>query len=479
MCGILGLYSKNTLAADLRDVFSRIAHRGSDGYGIAVDGKQFFTREKITFRKTLAHVEGKKILLHNLHNIIGNVMQPFKGRFAANCEIYNWTALNRKHNLNAGNDSEALFLLIEKIGLERALKEIEGDYAFVYEKDGKVYLVRDVIGVKPLAYGLSRDIFCVSSEKKALDALGVNAEVMDPKEMIIFDGKRIVKKRRTFYGTVKELKKTEQEMIEEVRKKLIEAVRKRTEGIKKLGVLFSGGIDSTLIAMIAGSLGKEVICYTSAFEDKTLRKPQDLIWAKKAVGACGFMLRIKKINYNSIEKHLREVMGLIETTDVIKVGVASPFHAAASMAKRDGVKVMLSGLGSEELFAGYQRHLDVMRRKGDVNMECLKGLEMIWERDLYRDDIIMIANNVELRLPFLDADLIAYALGIPAKYKISEQQKKIILRKAAISMGLNEEVAMRPKLAAQYGSNFDKAIEKLAKRAGLRYKKDYLEKLYK
>ena len=88
-----------------------------------------------------------------------------------------------------------------------------------------------------------------------------------------------------------------------------------------------------------------------------------------------------------------------------------------------------------------------------------------------------MAHTVELRLPFLDYDLIRFALSIPEKYKLNKEQNKIILREVAQRIGVPSSFASRKKIAAQYGSNFDKALEKLAKKNGWTSKKEYLQKL--
>ncbi|PIN68614.1 ATP-binding protein, partial [Candidatus Woesearchaeota archaeon CG11_big_fil_rev_8_21_14_0_20_43_8] len=102
------------------------------------------------------------------------------------------------------------------------------------------------------------------------------------------------------------------------------------------------------------------------------------------------------------------------------------------------------------------------------------GLKEIHSRDMYRDDVIMMHHGLELRLPFLDTKLIAFALSIPPMYKIVGDVKKAILREAAMELGLDHDIAYRKKLAAQYGSNFDKALIKLAKKNGFDKKGEYL-----
>jgi asparagine synthase (glutamine-hydrolysing) len=134
---------------------------------------------------------------------------------------------------------------------------------------------------------------------------------------------------------------------------------------------------------------------------------------------------------------------------------------------------VFSGLGSEEIFAGYQRH----EQARNVNRECLQGLSMMWERDTYRDYTLSKHFKIKLKLPFLDDKLVRYALNIPGKHKINKEYKKIILRKIAEQIGVQKNVAWRKKKAAQYGSQSDKVLERLSKNKGLT-KTDYLRTKY-
>ena len=302
-----------------------------------------------------------------------------------------------------------------------------------------------------------------------------------PTEILMYDvtTHQLKREQRAFFTLPKETKDSKKKIVKELEEKLIAAVAKRLEGIDHLGILFSGGVDSTLLAFISKKLGKNFTCYTAAFVDGNTRDAPDLLQAQEVAETLGFALKTKILTLDETERAVREVVRIIETTDVVKVGVALPFYVCSTMAAADGCKVLLSGLGSEELFAGYQRHLDVLKDKGDVNAECLRGLSLLWDRDLYRDDLVTMAHTVELRLPFLDYGLIRCALAVPAKYKLNEEQNKIILRDVAKAIGIPEAIASRKKIAAQYGSNFDKALEKLAKKHGLKSKKEYLSSLKK
>ena len=101
----------------------------------------------------------------------------------------------------------------------------------------------------------------------------------------------------------------------------------------------------------------------------------------------------------------------------------------------------------------------------------------MWSRDLKRDFSISRELNINLLTPFLDIDLIKTAMQIHPMYKIDKQNKKIILREVAEDIGLKKDFAQRQKKAAQYGSNFIKGMDKLAKKNNFELKKDYLSSL--
>ena len=235
--------------------------------------------------------------------------------------------------------------------------------------------------------------------------------------------------------------------------------------------MFSGGVDSSVLALICKKLKKDFVCYTVALDEPGMSTAEDLIYAKKVANDLDLNLKVVKIKIKNIPNMLKRIVPLIEDSNVTKVGVALTFFPACKVAHKDGIRVILSGLGSEEIFAGYQRHKNAI----DINKECIHGLLKMYERDLYRDDVVSMFNSIELRVPFLDKDLIKYALSIPEKYKIKEGVEKYILRVIAKNLGLKDEFANRKKKAAQYGSKTHRAIEKLTKRNGFKLKSEYLK----
>jgi len=160
----------------------------------------------------------------------------------------------------------------------------------------------------------------------------------------------------------------------------------------------------------------------------------------------------------------------IDADYVVKVGVASVVIAAKGIATGS---VFFSGLGSEEIFAGYERHV----KAADINQECWNGLRKMWRRDFLRDFAVGKRLGITLLTPFLDEQVIVEAMKLPGGAKIVGEHKKVVLREIAEELGLSHDIAWRKKQGAQYGSRFDKALDKLAARKGMKYKKEYLESL--
>jgi asparagine synthase (glutamine-hydrolysing) len=446
MCGIAGGRERETVA----DLLGELKHRGSSS---KVSGEDF-------------------LLGHRLHRVVGEVEQPLRGKglLSANCEIYNWKELNEKYGCETENDAETLLKILEKKGVE-GLEEIDGIYAFAYLKDNEVILARDVLGVNPLWYTGKEEKFAFASEKQALEKEGLECRELHPRQILRYDlgtGERNFEQREFFEINEDESKDIEK-TADEIKEKFLEAVEKRIpEG--DVGLLFSGGVDSTLIAAALQELEKDFTAYTSGIQHGNVNAPRDSEWAEKVAEEMGIELEAYEADLEGVEEALPKIVDRISSTSVVKNGVALPFNFALKHSKEEE-QVIMSGLGSEQLYAGYHR------QQGYLNKECLSGLRSIFERDLYRDNVISFRNGREIRLPFLDHDLIEHALTIPEEFKVKDDYRKYVLRKAAEKLGVPEKVAWRGKTAAQYGSNFDKAIDRLARYKDFNHKQEYLNSL--
>ncbi|NQV91575.1 diphthine--ammonia ligase [Candidatus Woesearchaeota archaeon] len=453
MCGIVGIFHHEQAKKQIETALAILKNRGKDA------------------SKILELSQG--VIGHTLHAVVNHVPQPLqaKGMLTANCEIYNWKELAKKHNFNAENDAE---LLLQFLDNNQNIEKLDGVFAFAYIRDNIVTLARDLFGVKPLWFVHNRDQFAFASEKKALEKLGyLDIQELNPRSILTYNinTKEITFKNRTFVTYLPEHQESYETLKKQTEELLDAAIEKRIPH-QKFGLLFSGGIDSTFLAKHFKDKGYDFTCYTAVLETEN-KDPSDLIAAQEVAKELGLNLKIKKIRIEEIKPYLEKIVPLIEDSNVVKVGVALTFYLACELAKEDGCKVIFSGLGSEEIFAGYDRH----KKSANINQECVSGLLKMYERDLYRDDVLTMDQNLELRLPFLDRTLAEFSLKIPEEYKIKNELTKFILRDIAQSKGLSQEFSFRKKTAAQYGSKFDYALGKLAKQEH-KSKSAYLKQFY-
>ncbi|MDD5651031.1 MAG: asparagine synthase C-terminal domain-containing protein [Candidatus Nanoarchaeia archaeon] len=246
-------------------------------------------------------------------------------------------------------------------------------------------------------------------------------------------------------------------------KELINSVKIPKE---KFGILFSGGVDSSTIALIAKKFTNNFVCYTVGFKDS-----EDIKYAKLVAKKLKLKLKIKILDLKDIEDRIKKLVKILPIIDVVSIGVGLVTYSAMELAKKDKVKIIFTGLGSEEIFAGYQRH----KLSKDINKECWIGLKDMYDRDIMRDQAIAKYFKMKIETPFLSKELIKLAMQIPAEYKINEENK-LILREVSSKLGL-KKFAFRKKKAAQYGSNFIKALDKISKKNGFKYKKEYLQSI--
>ncbi|MDP3728260.1 MAG: diphthine--ammonia ligase [bacterium] len=463
MCSIIGFFQEKEAFTKMQKGLEIMQERGRDGSGY-YDGKVQYSSSA----NKLAISKSENIIGHNLHAIVNTLPQPlqFKERvLVSNCEIYNWKELATEYSIEAKNDSDLLLKLIFKLGIQKTLPLLRGVYAFAYWEKDTVHLARDILGVKPLWYHHEGKKLYFSSEKKALG----EAEELNPRQILKYSlktGKASFIERKFFSLT----NKTKGNVLQKLHLQLVDAVLTQVPE-RKFGLLFSGGLDSLVLAKILQDQGKDFTCYTAAAREDS----PDLLSAKAVAEKLRLKFKYKIITKEETKEYLKKIVPLIEDSNVVKVGVALPLFIACEMAQKDGNKVIFSGSGADEIFGGYHRY-----KAGDLkklNEDCYSDLLKIYEKNCYRDDVITMHNNLELRVPFLDKELVAFALNIPPAMKIKNGEEKYILRQLALDLGIPKAFAERKKKAAQYGSGFDQVLEKLAKKEN-KSKSAYLEQFY-
>ena len=259
-------------------------------------------------------------------------------------------------------------------------------------------------------------------------------------------------------------------MQTELKKAILSAVKKETENEKEVALFFSGGIDSALIGKILSDSNVNVVPITVGTE-----KSRDMLAAKKYAQSLFKKHVAVYINKKTIKRIIPDVMNITGKSDAVTISVGCVVYMAAKYASMLGLKTVFTGAGSDEIFAGYSSHEKAMQKGWDeVQNECKRRLEGI-TKDTERDAKICESFGLKVRTPFLSEKVIKIALSIPPKEKISEDAKKIIIRKISKELGLPDGIVNRKKKAAQYGSGVQKILKKLSNDGGFGSISDYLK----
>ena len=444
-------------------------------FGLYSENGQFYSNDLQELRRKVKR--GSRNCIGYCYANASLSRKGVKSKFVADAEIYNLNEFKQEYNMVGENSYGVLIRLVNMDASFAFLSNIDGAYALAYWIDDELYIARDLLGLKAIYFAHS-DGFAFASERKALEAMGFYPAIgLEPRTLLRYKIKedRLCFIKRDFFSIVPELKADTRQIKENLLNLLRASIQRRIPTDERFGVLFSGGLDSSLIAYLCNELGADFVCYTVAVEEQGMKNAEDLGYAKQIAADLGLKLKIIKMSVDGLEKPLKKVISCIDDTDVVKVSVALPLYVACEHARTEGIKTLLYGIGTEELFAGYRRHKHVKPNK--LNTECLSGISWLYERDLYRDEKVARAHGISLRAPFLATELVDYALKIPAAYKLAGDENRVILRAIARDLGLMA-VASRKKRAVQYGSNYLKAIDKIARREGYRYKREYLKTLY-
>jgi len=261
---------------------------------------------------------------------------------------------------------------------------------------------------------------------------------------------------------------------------LSNAVKKECKKEPMVGVVLSGGVDSTLIAIIASKF-TEVTAYACG-----IKASPDFEYADKLKKEVDFDIRIQELNSEDIEVSLPKIISAINDTNPVKVSVEVPFYYASKKAREDFIGVMLCGQGADELFGGYKRYMDILASDGYEGVEKVikRDVENIWTEQLDYDHKVCSLNRIDLRFPYMDNKFLEYVMKIPVELKIKESDdfhctdsvgekkfiRKYILRRVAQEVGVPLPIINRKKKAAQYGSGTWKILEKIAREKNFKKK---------
>ncbi len=567
MCGIAGFIHFNGAPAfDTKVVISamtrRIAHRGPDGEAAWISPDRRVTLG----HRRLAIVDLSPLGAQPMANEDGSVWVVYNG------EIYNHDSLReqlreRGHVFRSRCDTEVLVHLWEEKG-EAMLHDLDGDFAFFLwdEKKQRAFLARDPVGVKPLYFAATGGAFVFGSEIKALLEHPAVPKRLDPEgvyhyltylvvpapktmfagiekiaagECLSLDGRTGRMERRRYWNPLPEvLDLPPEEWDAELRRRFLASVKKRLMSDVPVGLLFSGGVDSSLNAAAFSRLVRPLPVHTFNVSMSAPRFYDDQPFADA-------MARCLGANHHHIRVDESDLLASIDTIvdhqdEPLADPVCFPLYHVARLARQHGMPVLQAGEGADEIFCGYDNfrrflrhnrklwqplslfpravagvgfHLlrllprrpkiekiaDVLRRRGLGQEFYLSEAVAFYEyekqrvispafarqmceadsfdivRPLYaelratrpeatflqamtyielrlrlpelllmRADKMAMAHSIELRVPFLDRDLVQFALSLPETYKTRDGVSKEPVKALAASLTQESLVAPAP-----------------------------------
>ncbi len=450
MCGIVGVFDLKCKSADLRpqvlDMAKRIRHRGPDWSGIFCDDKAILAHERLSI---VDPESGRQPLYSKDRNLV----------LAVNGEIYNHLNIRNqyanKYEFQTNSDCEVILALYQEKGPD-FLEDLNGIFAFaLYDREKDVYVIgRDHMGIIPLYQGWDQyGNYYVASELKALEGYCNKIQEFLPGHYLYSkDGemKRWYTRDWMEYDAVKD----NETDIALLRKALEDAVHRQLMSDVPYGVLLSGGLDSSIISAVAKKYAAKRIesgdtqeawwPQLHSFAVGLVGSP-DLAAAKKVAEHIGTIHHEIHFTVQEGLDAVRDVIYHLETYDVTTVRASTPMFLLARVIKSMGVKMVLSGEGSDELFGGYLYFHKAPDAKA-LHDETVRKLSKLHLYDCLRANKALCAWGVEGRVPFLDKEFMDVAMRINPKDKMSgeERMEKWVLRKAFEDY-LPESVAWRQK----------------------------------
>ena len=432
MCGIVAEHGCSD-PEQLERMLERLAHRGPDDRGaVQVDGSWLGHR-----RLSIVDVGGGRQPL---------CTSDESAWLVGNGEVYNHeevrAGLGGRELLTTSDNEVALHLMDER-GTD-GLAELSGMFAFVMAgRDGRFVVARDPVGIKPLYWARRNGAVRLASEMHAFDPAWQAFVEPFPPGCAWTPEQGLVR----FAAAVppQQAPVTDRDaLLAGTRDTLVRAVRRQMMGDVNVGVFLSGGLDSSLVAAIASRIAAERGRRLQTFAVGTEGSP-DLAAARRVAEHLG--CEHVEVTYTAAEalESLPNVVRAIESFDPGLVRSAVPNYMLARTT-RQHVKVVLTGEGADELFAGYE-YMRAFTDDAALHAELERTVRSLHNLNLQRCDRVTMAHAVEARVPFLDRDVIAWALRIPPAEKQGAPEKRLL--REAFAGWLPDELLWRTK--AEFG----------------------------
>ena len=488
MCGITGISGPEANSADIKAMCNLIKHRGPDDDGFYTDGGINMGMRRLSI---IDLETGKQPMYSNNEQYV----------ITYNGEIYNYKAIRKQlqekgYKFKTESDTEVIVNAYQEWQYNY-VNCLDGMYAIAIwdTKTKTLTLSRDPLGIKPLYYATVNDNVIYGSEIKAILESGLIKPRLDnysalptfltygsvlgnitmfegiykilPGQTMMFRGGN--KRQSNIEFKMNPQKISEQEATKKIPQLLEDAVEKRLVADVPVGAFLSGGIDSSAIVSLMSKYKTDGLkTFSVGFNEEN----DETRFAEEVANEIGTDHHEVTIDENDTPKLTEKLVWHFD--DLIGDGAALPTYVVSKEARKH-VKVVLSGEGSDEIFAGYNRYKTVSnlfpipktskykafynvisifnhaQQKQFFNNEgvgaysALKSYvtghplndmlyfgirEILPNQLLMKADKASMAASLELRVPFLDKELVKYANSLPENLKLNKLNQKYILKKS-------------------------------------------------
>lgn len=450
MCGIVCAFDLKVPAEELRPTLLTMAktlrHRGPDWSGVFTNPSAIIAHERLAI---VDPISGKQPLYSDDQQLV----------LAVNGEIYNHRELRdqlqQPYPFKTQSDCEVILALYREKGT-KFLEDLNGIFGFaLYDQATNEYFIaRDHMGIIPLYIGWDKNgTFYVASELKALEGTCPRIELFPPGHYLHSrDGKMVRWYQRDWmdYEQVKD----NSSFLPQLRSALEAAVKRQLMSDVPYGVLLSGGLDSSITSAIAKKFADkrvETNDTAGAWWPQLhsfavgLEGAPDLLAARQVAAHLGTVHHEILFTIQEGIDAISDVIYHLETYDVTTVRASTPMFLMARAIKAMGIKMVLSGEGSDEIFGGYL-YFHKAPNAEEFHKETVRKLDKLHQYDCLRANKALAAWGIEGRVPFLDKEFMDVAMRLNPQDKMvgPGKMEKWMLRKAFEDM-LPESVTWRQK----------------------------------
>jgi asparagine synthase (glutamine-hydrolysing) len=429
MCSILGIFGLqpgDDPVSLRREALSRsqlLRHRGPDWSGVYADASAILVHERLA----IVDPEGGS---QPLRSADGELV------LAVNGEIYNHRELRHEgtqaYEYVSGSDCEVINASYRDDPTGQFVSRLNGIFAFALwdRARHRVLIARDPLGVCPLYWGHDRrGLMWVASEMKALVGICQDVAQFPPGHLYCSDSGQLVcfyKRPWRDYAVTRGVSVS----LQELRASFERAVDRQLMSDVPYGVLLSGGLDSSLVAACAAQSACKRRPALHSFAIGLEGSP-DLAAAEIAAAAIGTVHHGFHFTFEEGLDALPEVIRHVETYDVTTIRASTPMYLLARRIKAMGIKMVLSGEGSDEVFGGYL-YFHKAPSALEFHNETVRKLDALHLYDCLRANKSMMAWGVEPRVPFLDLEFLEVAMSMDAACKMAGKgrMEKSVLREA-------------------------------------------------